>query len=122
MPIPAPAEMNGFLQEANARLRHWLDSISSEPGGAQPPVATPQQIGGLLSELMRAGERLRSLPNWNIPELRDELSAYRRNVERLRDLLPTIHTGLLRERARIEQERARIASAREWARRSRETL
>jgi len=50
------------------------------------------------------------------------LSAYRKQVERLRVLLPSIHQTLLGERARLEQERARVTSTAEWARRSRQTL
>ncbi len=58
--------------------------------------------------------RIRSL-DW-------ELGQYRKNVEQLRTLLPSIHGALLRERARIEQERARVQTAAEWAQRSRQTL
>lgn len=111
------------LRETNSRLCFWLESLA--PGQAQPPAgraATPQQMNGLLSELMRAGEWLRHLPSEKDAALERELSAYRQNVERLRDLLPLIHSTLLRERARLEQERARIESAAEWARRSSQTL
>jgi len=121
MPVLAPAEMSFWLRETNSRLKFWLDSLSPESPGS-PPSASPQRIAGILSELMRAGQWVRSLPDRNLPELCGELAAYRRNVERLRDLLPAIHAGLLRERARLEQERARIASAAEWVRRSRETF
>jgi len=120
--MPVPATINHFLRHTNLRLGFWLDKVSAKAESSHTAVVGPQQIAGLLSELMRAGAWLRSLPNRNAPELRDELDAYRRNVERLRDLLPVIHAGLLRERARLEQERARIASAKEWVRRSRETL
>jgi hypothetical protein len=111
------------LHQSNSRLGFWLDSLTSnsEPN-LQLRAATPQQMAGLLSELMRAGERLRSLPCDKNAALEDELSAYRRNVERLRTLLPSIQSTLLRERARLEQERSRLASAAEWARRSRQTL
>lgn len=51
-----------------------------------------------------------------------ELSEYRRNVERLRALLPSVHSTLLEERARLEQERVRVAAAQEWAGRSRQTM
>jgi len=79
-------------------------------------------MSGLLSELMRAGEWLRELPPDRDSALEQELSAYRRNVERLRDLLPAIHSALLAERARLESERARMTSAAAWARGSRQTL
>jgi hypothetical protein len=116
------------LHEANSRLSFWLDSLVSCPGEAltQARAATPQQMAGLLSELMRAGQWLRALPGDKGKDkgaaLEQELNEYRKNVERLRDLLPSIHAALLRERARIEQERARLQSAAAWARSSRQTL
>jgi hypothetical protein len=51
-----------------------------------------------------------------------ELDQYRKNVERLRTVMPSIHSVLLQERARLEQERARVESVAEWARGSRQTL
>jgi hypothetical protein len=43
-------------------------------------------------------------------------------VEQLRELLPFIQSQLLRERARLEDQRTRVQSAAEWARASRQTL
>jgi hypothetical protein len=145
MPALAPAELSQTLHETNVRLRFWLDSLT--PGATppntmpaipvvplpdQPRAATPQQMAGLLSELMRAGQCLRALPKEGEGEggghdekdaaLGQELSQYRTSVERLRALLPSIHHTLLEERARLEQERARVRSAAEWASRSRQTL
>jgi chromosome segregation ATPase len=108
------------LRETNARLTQLLDSLSAIPN--QSRTITPQQMTGLLSELMRAGEWLRRLPEDRDPELQQEVGHYRRTVERLRDLLPSIHAALLRDRARLEQERARVQSAAAWARSSRQTL
>lgn len=112
------------LHETNARLRFWLDSLT--PNAGQPaghtPVASPRHMAGLLSELMRAGQWLRILPGDRDPALEVELSEYRKNVERLHQLMPSIHGALLEERARLEQERARVQVAAEWARRSRQTL
>ncbi len=109
------------LHDTNHRLRFWLDSLV--PDQAPPGGATPQQMAGLLSELLRAGEWLRAgLPQERDPELEAELGNYRRNVERLRELLPFIHALLLREKARLETERARVECAAEWARGSRRTL
>lgn len=111
------------LHETNRRLRFWLDSLFPE----QEPLsaAKPQQMAGLLSELLRAGEWLRrGLPREQDrdAELEAELGHYRRNVLRLRELLPSIHRVLLREKARLEAERSQVECAAEWARGSRRTL
>ena len=37
-------------------------------------------------------------------------------MERLRALLPSLQAALLKERARLEQQRERVQSAAEWAR------
>jgi len=112
------------LHEVNCRLHCMLDSLSHAPAqsSASAAIATPQQMAGLLSELMCAGEGLRELPAERNPEFEHELSQYRKNVERLRAMLPAIHQALLRERARLEQERNRLEAATAWARGSRETL
>jgi hypothetical protein len=124
----APNPLAFSLREANSRLGSWLDSMTlSQPdpdkhGPQEPRNLIPQQMAGLLAELMRAGQWLRELPREREPEIELELNQYRRHVERLRDLLPSMQAALLQERARLEQERARVQSAAEWARRSRQTL
>ena len=112
------------LHEINGRLRVVLDSLTSDPAhpNLSPRAATPQQMSGLLSELMRAGQWLRTLPSHRGPALEQELITYRKNTEHLRAVLPSIHNTLLRERARLEQERARVQSATAWATGSRQTL
>ena len=124
MSVFACATLAQNLHDTNARIRFWLESVNLHLAEAQfePRVATPQQMTGLLSELLRAGEWLRRLPNERHPELELELKEYRRTVERLHQLLPSIHGALLRERSRLEQERARVEAAAEWARRSHQTL
>jgi hypothetical protein len=107
------------LRETNRRLSFWLDRV------APPLTATPELMAGLLSELLRVGTWLRTdplPPTGTDSELNLELERYRGNVERLRDLLPSIHNELLAERARIESQRARVQSAAEWARASRQAL
>jgi hypothetical protein len=111
------------MRETNRRMSDWLDSLSPKPG--EPMVATPEQIGGILSELSRTGAWLRSEPlptRTNDPELRAALNQYQKHVERLRDLLPFIHRQLLTERARLEAQRVQVHSVTEWARASRQTL
>lgn len=125
----APEQIAQNLHDSNERLVLCLDRMGfrserceSQPSESQQDAVSPRQMQELMSELMRAGEWLRSLPTEKSGELQRELSAYQKNVERLRDLLPWIHSGLLRERAQLERERTRVQSATEWARRSRMTL
>jgi hypothetical protein len=111
------------LRDTNRRLSFWLERMLPQHG--QPVVATPEHMAALLSELLLAGASLRTEPvsaRRKNPELDRELEAYRGNVQRLRDLLPSIHSQLLAERARLEVQRARVKSAAEWARASRQTL
>jgi hypothetical protein len=111
------------LQDTNLRLRSCLDRIA--PGSGQTAISTRAHMAMLLSELLRAGAWLRAEPlpaTGSDPELNGAIAEYRRNAERLRDLLPSIHSQLLAERARIETQRARMQSAAEWARASRQIL
>ena len=111
------------LRGTNHRLSYWLDSMAAQPD--RPAGATPEHITALLSELLRAGAELRAEPlppRGADPELDREVAEYRGHVERLCDFLPSLHTQLLAERARLEAQRARVRSAAEWARASRQTL
>ncbi|MGA8837762.1 MAG: hypothetical protein WB538_19185 [Candidatus Sulfotelmatobacter sp.] len=122
MPLATLSRAQDLL-ETNQRLRHWLDAMTAASGLRR--VAAPQHISVLLSELSRVGARLRAEPlpiQGTDSELDQELEQYRRNVERIRELLPSIHGQLLAERARLEAQRARVQSAAEWARASRQTL
>src|SRR5258708_8529038 len=98
--VPSPVPQ--ALHETNARLRFWLDGLITDH--ARPGGATPEQMTGLLSELMRAGEWLRTVPRDRDSDLPHELSEYRRNVERLHQFFPPIHASLLRELAHLETE------------------
>jgi hypothetical protein len=111
------------LRDTNHRLAFWLDSMV--PGPGQPAIITPEHMAALLSELLRAGAGLRGEPiptKGDDAELDGELELYRSHVERLRALLPSLHSQLLGERARLEAQRTRVQSAAEWARASRQTL
>jgi hypothetical protein len=124
-------EQNQFLfelRDSSRRLRRWAEILGSgsEPNSDSPSsvstVPTPEKMSGVLSELLRAGELLRSRPGESNPDLEDELADCRQQLERLRDQLPLIHRALLNERARLEHERERVQAAAEWARASRRTL
>lgn len=114
-------DLERSFHETNTFLRSWLEQAAdSQPMPPRP--ASPQEIATLLSELMRAGGRLRRLPAVKSAELQKELDEYRGNVERLRERLPSIQSVLLKEQARLERERRRLQSFAEWADGSRQTL
>jgi len=88
-------------------------------------VATPQDISEMLSELSRVGARLRAEPlptKGTDSELDQELEQYRRNVERVRELLPSSTASCWPSGHGLGAQRARVRSAAEWARASRQTL
>lgn len=121
MPSPALVPVTFDLHEANSRLRFWLDSLVLDRANAA--LVTPEQMAGLLSELMRAGVWLRTgQPHTREMQLDERVREYREQLERIRDLLPAIHRQLLSERARLEAERARVESAAAWAQGSRQIL
>src|SRR5258708_37751891 len=98
------------MGETNARWRCRLDGLAPDPARPDPPlqsVASPQQMAGLLSEMMSAGQWLRALPDKDALLVK-EVSEYRKNVERPRAALPSMHGARLREAARLEQERGRV--------------
>ncbi|HXJ85943.1 MAG TPA: hypothetical protein VMS18_03945 [Candidatus Binatia bacterium] len=110
------------LDEITGKLRHLLDTIAPCCGNAPAMRAvSPQEMGDLLSCLMRAGQSLRS-ENGVSAVTAQAIAEYRIVVERLHALLPSIHSTLLEERSRLEQQRDRMRLAGEWLRRSRETL
>jgi hypothetical protein len=111
------------LRETNRRMGCWLDTIGRETG--EPCAPSPEQMSAVLSELLRTGGWLRAQPlpqQAGDPELSRELRQYRSHVQRLSEVLPSIHRQLLAERARLEAQRAQVLAAGEWARASRQTL
>ena len=111
------------LRETNRRLRFWLERVEADAAaGTEPRAPTAEDISALLSQLMRAGEWLRTRAHETDPELDFELTQYREQVERLRSFLPVMHRALLRERTRLEQEGERLNAAAHWANASQQTL
>ncbi len=111
------------LSETNRRMGEWLENMVDRNGQACVPSA--EQMATVLSELLRTGAWLRAQPlpqQADDPELYRELQQYREYMQRLSALLPSIHSQLLAERARLEAQRARVRAAGEWARASRQTL
>lgn len=120
MPDFTEEQLTENLRQANTRLSACLESLETIQ---DYPTPSPQLISELLSELLRTGAWLRDgLPEDRSLQLQTEVGEYRRNLARLRDQMPAIHSHLLQERARLEAERTRIELALQWAQGSHQTL
>ncbi len=121
--MPAKDQLALDLKETNRRVDFWMNSLrqAATSSGADRRIVTSRQINGLLSELMTAGRLLRELPATIDENTMADVNVYREKIEHLRDLLPGIHRSLLEERSRLEQERARVQAASQWAIMSRQT-
>jgi len=122
MTLESPEQISQDLHEASDTIRRVLHELLPPASESTPLAATPQQMSTLLSELMRAGQRLHALPAKRDANLEQEICDYRREVERLRSFLPAIQKSLLVERARLERERERLNGAAAWAQASLQTL
>jgi len=110
------------LHIANGNLRAGLARLSSEPNPSAPPNA--KDLSSLMTELLRAGDCLRSIaPSYaRDARLEKEISDYRGTIEHLAQILPRVHGRLLAEKARLEIARAHVTAAAAWAQASQKTL
>jgi hypothetical protein len=112
----------GELRIANRNLRAGLARLLPEPNGSSP--LHPEDLSGLLAELLRAADCLRGIPPGSIPDvqLEKDVSEYRNIVEQLAQMLPRVHGRLLTEKARLEIAQAHVAATAAWAQASSRTL
>ena len=82
-----------------------------------------QVLAGLLESMARANQWLgrRELGDEDERALEKELAEYRQNLQRLRQVLPSIQGRLLTEKARLEHARAHLDSAAAWLQASKKT-
>jgi hypothetical protein len=117
-----PPDSLATLRLVNDNLRSAL--IRLRPEQKHCSAIRPQDFADMLGELVRAADCLRNLPA-NLKagsELEKEISEYRGNLEKLKQLLPDLHGRLLAERARLQSVRAHVAAAAAWAGASKKTL
>lgn len=110
------------LRVVNRSLQAWLARFPIERNA--PMTIAPTELTDLLAALRGVSACLRSLPAANAPdaELASEISAYRRNVQLLQQVLPSVQGRLLIEKARLQIARAHVAKAAAWAQVSQKTL
>jgi len=117
-----PPDVLETLQQVNESLRSAL--VRLRPEQKHLSTIRPQDFSDLLSQLLRAAECLRRLPENSeaTAALEREAVEYRGNLEKLKQFLPDLHGGLLLEKVRLEKARTHVAAAAAWARASKKTL
>jgi len=110
------------LRAVNHSLRARLARLLG--GHNRPAVIAPTEFTDLLSELLRASDGLRGMPTATAAdaELASEISEYRRNVEQLGKILPSVQGRLLVEKVRLQTLQSHMTAAKAWAQASKETL
>src|SRR5207302_3734602 len=93
---------NQSLHDINERLRLLLDELA--PESPKFVAVRSEHLARVLAELLLAGEFLRDgvAGAESDPELSGQIGECRKNVERLRSLLPTLHANVFDVRARLE--------------------
>jgi hypothetical protein len=110
------------LRAVNCSLRARLARL---PGAQTNSGAiAPTEFTDLLTELRRGTDCWRGLPTASTPEAEmvSELSDYRRNVELLGKILPSLQGRLLVEKGRLQTARTHVAKVAAWAAVSKKTL
>jgi hypothetical protein len=117
MPPSGPLDALGTLRAVNENLRSAL--VRLRPEQTQCSSIKPEELSALVAELRRAAECVRT------PQAQSEATAaleYRRNLDRLRQILPGLHLRLLAEKSQLEAARTQVAAADAWACASKKTL
>jgi hypothetical protein len=107
------------LSSINQSLQGFLENLSSV--NSELPVG-PDQVAELLSAVLQVGEWLPTASAEERQFLESQVAEYRRNLERLRGVLPLLELRLQSERARLESQRAHLQAAVEWATASKQSL
>ena len=110
------------LRIVNGNLRAGLRRLQPELNGASP--LKPQDLSGLLAEVLRGAACRRSVAPGSVPdaEWEKEISEYRGNLEKLRKVLPSVQGRLLAEKARLQNAQSHVTAVKAWARASSETF
>jgi hypothetical protein len=110
MPLDALAtlrQVNKTLRSALVRLRPERQTCSS---------IQPNDLADIHVQLAQATECLRpEQANRESSAFAEEKLAYRRNLEELKQFLPSLQVRLMAEKSRLEDAKNRVAAADAWA-------
>ncbi len=112
------------LRAVNERLRSATIGLRPE----RCSQITAADFSALLAQVARAAECIRLLTTdctdgeAEGEALREQTNEYQRNLEQLKQLLPSLQLRLLIEKARLESANAELTAKMAWARAQAETL
>ena len=107
-----PPSLIETLRTANYQLRAELSHLDA----GSSPIAP--NLPGLLAQISQTSEALRGASPSVLadPQLQQELSHYRNQLEQLRQVLPGFHVRLQVEKARLRAALDHLHSVSAWAR------
>ena len=117
-----PSDTHDVLRQVNDSLR--LSLLRLRPERNLCSSIRPQDLAGIVAQLLRAAACLR-LPPANAlarAAFEQEALAYRANLEQLKHVLPDLCLRLLAEKSRLETARTHLAAAAAWTQARRKTL
>ncbi len=109
-----------LFHESNTQISGLVQALAQCCSEASPNISTADiaKLLAVLKCVQGAEPRLFWQAGY---EGRQEVSEFQKHLERLIELLPDFHGKLLKERDRLEKERARLHAISEWNKRSRQT-
>lgn len=109
------------IRRASEKVRSLVAQML--PPSSAPATIDAQVLAGLLESMALANQWLHELAReLHDAELEKEIAGYKRDLERLGQVLPIIQEKLLTEKARLEQARAHLEAAAAWVQASKKTL
>jgi len=110
------------LRGVNENLRSALVELLPE----RRPCSSisPEDFSRILGQLLRAAEcrQNQQIHDEDTAALEQEKQEYQRNLEKLKQFLPSLQVRLLAERSRLEAARTQVAAVTAWTRARREAL
>lgn len=105
------------LREANRQLETGMAHLESGCGGAADVLC-------LRSALQLGSRSIKQMSTMFPPDTnsQDELSAYRRHLEKLREALPAMYAGLQTRKSRLQSALDAVHAGERWAQASRNSF
>ena len=120
MQTRTPDDDLAILRAVNKNLKSAL--LRFRPERQHCSAIEAQELSDLRCLIVQAADCVRGVSPLAAPELKNESSEYRSNLEQLKQLLPDFQVRLLAEKSRLEVAKSNVAAAVAWNGANRKTF